>query len=325
MGRKVIIKKSDDAELINLFEAFNEFIIEKEAHNLSDFTINNYKRTFQIFTDYHGFNDETTTDDIKQSHIYKWINSLKTRVKPKSINHYIGDIRAFLYWCMDDSREYIIPSFKIELIKAQEEQIKLFSNDELEVLLEKPRKSDSFAEWRTWVIINWVLATGNRASTVCEVQIGDVDFKKREIVLRHTKNNKLQIIPLSSTLESVLKEYVRMWRKEADSSSYMFPTVSDEKMNPKTLEQSFYMYCRRKGTSKTSIHGLRHNFAKAWVQNGGNMYKLQMMLGHSSLGMTQRYVRLFGEDLKEDFDSFAALDSLKKKTNKKNVMKRNLD
>ena len=324
MGKKMTIKKSTEAELINLFAAFDEFIIEKEAHNLSEATTTNYTRTFNAFVRYHDFNDETTTDEITQSHIYKWINSMKTRIKPKSVNHCIGDIRAFLYWCMDDSREYITPRFKIELIKAQEEQIKLFSNDELEVLLEKPHKNDSFVTWRTWVVVNWVLATGNRASTVCEVQLGDVDFKKREIVLRHTKNNKLQIIPLSSTLESVLKEYIRMWRKDASSESYMFPTVSDEKMPSKSLEQSFYTYCKKRGTQKTSIHGLRHNFAKAWVQSGGNMYKLQMILGHSSLTMTQRYVRLFGEDLKEDFDSFAALDTLKKKTNKKSVMKRNI-
>jgi hypothetical protein len=75
---------------------------------------------------------------------------------------------------MSPDRKYM-PEYKIRLIEAQEEQIKLFPDEELLLLLEKPERSNNkFTDWRTWVICNWVLATGNRAATICDVAIGNI-------------------------------------------------------------------------------------------------------------------------------------------------------
>lgn len=320
---KRVIKKSTGYDLIPLTQAFEEYAIEKEARNLAEKTIRNYKETLDKFMLVHGFDDETTTDEITQSHIYKWINTMKLEgIKPSSINHYLRDIRAFFYWCMEENREYITPAFKIQMIEAQEEQLKLFTDDELSALLEKPKKKASFTEWRTYAIVNWVLGTGNRASTICDVKITDINFSKKEIMLGHTKNKKAQIIPLSSSLETVIKEYMRMWRKDAPVDGYLFCNVGEEKLTTNALRHAFGRYCESRGVEKTNIHGLRHNFAKGWVRNNGNMFALQKILGHSSLDMTRKYVKLFSEDIKEDFDRFSPLDTIKKSSRRTQVVKR---
>lgn len=323
MGVKRKIKKSSGYDLIPVEQAFEEFITEKEAKNLSPATIRNYRQSFTMFMEFHGFNSETTTDEIQASHFYKWINSMKLDgVKPTSINHYLRDCRAFLYWCMDADRAYIAPPYKINMIEGQEEQLKLFSDEELDLLLEKPRKNDSFAEWRSWAIVNWVLGTGNRASTICDVKLTDINFSKKEIALGHTKNKKAQIIPLSSSLETVIKEYIRMWRKDAPIDGYLFCNIGEDKLTTNALRHAFSRYCESRGVEKTNIHGLRHNFAKGWVRNNGNMFALQKILGHSSLDMTRKYVKLFSEDIKEDFDRFSPLDTIKKSTKRTHAVKR---
>jgi integrase/recombinase XerD len=223
---------------------------------------------------------------------------------------------------MDPARGYIAPAFKIEMIKGQEEPLKLFTDEELELLLEKPRAKDSFTDWRTWAIVNWVIGTGNRAATICQVQIGDIDFKYKEITLQHTKNKKAQTIPLSPALETVIKEYIRIWRKESSAEDYLFPSVADEKLTTNALAHSFGRYCNDRGVERTNIHGLRHNFAKGWVRNNGNMFALQQILGHSSLDMTRRYVKLFGEDIKEDFEKFNPLDNIKRAGKRTHNVKR---
>lgn len=323
MAVKRVIKRNAKArENPLLLEAFEAFLDEKEAKNLSDKTIKNYRQSFTFFVNFHGFNEENELTDIKPQHFYKWINTLKQQgVKPTSVNHYLRDVRAFFYWCMEEPRQYM-PSFKIEEIEAQEEQIKLFTDDELLALLEKPRRNDSFVTWRTWAIVNWVLATGNRAATICDVKITDVNFNKKEISLRHTKNKKAQIIPLSGSLETVLKEYIRMWRKEAPVDGWLFPNVGEEKLTTNALRLAFTKYCTDREVERTNIHGLRHNFAKAWVKNNGNMYALQTILGHSTLDMTRRYVRLFGEDIKEDFDKYNPLDNIKRSARRTQTVKR---
>ena len=167
--------------------------------------------------------------------------------------------------------------------------------------------------------MNWVLGTGNRASTICDVKIEDVDFKAKEIALAHTKNKKAQIIPLSPALEAALKEYMRIWRKDG---VWLFPNIGEDKLTTNALRQSFSRYCRERGVQHTNIHGLRHNFAKGWVKNNGNMFALQKVLGHSTLDMTRKYVKLFSDDLKEDYELFSPLDTMTKANRRTHLVKR---
>lgn len=324
MATKRVIKKASGYDLIPISLAFGEFLAEKQARNLSPATLKNYQQSYDYFMDFNGFDSDSTTDEVKQTHFFHWINSMKLDgVKHTSINHYLRDVRAFFYWCMDEDRKYINPSFKIHLIEGQEEQLKLFTDEELGMLLEKPRRNDSFVVWRTYAIVNWVLGTGNRASTICDVKLTDINYAKKEIALGHTKNKKAQIIPLSSSLETVLKEYCRMWRKDAPVDGWLFPNVGEEQLTTNALRHAFQKYCDDRGVEKTNIHGLRHNFAKGWVRNNGNMFALQKILGHASLDMTRKYVKLFSEDIKEDFDRFSPLDTIKKGARRTQKVSRN--
>ena len=322
MGTKRIIRRSTESDLVPLSSAFNNFIIEKEAKNLSDSTLRNYELSYDLFTKYEGL-EEATTDAVKLQNIYHWIGTMKQEgLKPSSINHYLRDVRTFLYWCMDSARGYITPRFKVQLIEGQEEQLKLFTDEEIEALIERPRINDSFATWRTWAIVSWVLGTGNRASTICDVKILDVNFSSKEITLGHTKNKKAQIIPLSPALETVLKEYIRIWRKDAPIDGWLFPNVGEEKLTTNALRLAFVSYCNNREVKQHNIHGLRHNFAKGWIKNNGNIFVLQKILGHSTLDMTRRYVKLFSEDIKEDYDKFSPLDTIKKSRSRTQKVKR---
>jgi integrase/recombinase XerD len=325
MGVKRKIKKSAGSDEVYLLDAFEEFIIEKEVRNLAPATIKNYELTFRLFCEFNEFDNDTLTTEVELSNVYKWINTMKQEdVKISSINHYLRDLGVILHWYMDVDRGYIKP-FKMPKLESQEEQPKLFSDEELELLLEKPRRNGTFVEWRTYTIVNWVLGTGNRASTICDVKINDINFSKREITLGHTKNKKAQIIPLSSSLETVLKEYIKMWRREADTDGWLFPNVGEEKLTTNALRLSFATYCRNRGVERTNIHGLRHNFAKGWVRNNGNQFALQKILGHSKLTMTSKYVKLYSEDIKDDFDRFNPLDTIKRSSRRTQTVKKNLD
>ncbi|MCL2697847.1 MAG: tyrosine-type recombinase/integrase, partial [Oscillospiraceae bacterium] len=57
-------------------------------------------------------------------------------------------------------------------------------------------------------------------------------------------------------------------------------------------------YNRNRGVEKTSIHLFRHIFAKNWIMNGGDIFRLQKILGHSSLEMVKEYVSMLGVDIK---------------------------
>lgn len=303
---------------VSLDEAFNEFIQQKEANGLAPSTIRNYNLSYHIFYTYNEFDKETPVTIITNNLINKWINHMrKEEIATSSINHYLREIRAFTNFCV--KREYLNSPIEIPQLKEQEELPKFYSDEDIEKLLAKPSNNDTFTEWRMWGIVNFVLATGARAATIRNVQLDDIDFNNANINLsRHTKNREALNIPLSSTLANALREYTRKWH----ITDYLFPNVGNEQLTDSALRSAYVRYCQARDVEQTNIHGLRHSFARSWIINGGNQFKLQRIMGHKNLSMTNRYVKLFAQDLKTDYESYSALDVIKKKSKRTSQFKK---
>lgn len=247
---------------------------------------------------------------------FDYMAYLKTKpITSVSVNTCLRGIRAILYFAMDEG---FIPQFKVSLAK-QEKKIKETYNDtELSCLLKKPNtKACSFAEFRNWVTINYLLGTGNRLSSITNLKIGDIDFDNSVIYIRKTKNRQQQVIPLSRTLENVLVEYLEY--RKGNPDDYLFCDNYGNAMLNRSMQQAIYGYNKSRGVGKTSIHIFRHTFAKKWILNGGDIFRLQKILGHSSLDVVKEYVNMFNADLQNQFDTFNPLDRLVSETpNKEN-------
>lgn len=70
-------------------------------------------------------------------------------------------------------------------------------------------------------------------------------------------------------------------------------------------------YNNKRGVAKTSAHLFRHTFAKKWILNGGDVFRLQKILGHSDLTVVKEYVNMFGNDMAVNFDKYNPLDRMK--------------
>lgn len=296
-----------DVDLV-VKEIMEEFITEKKADGRSLKTLESYKNSFAKFIQYFG--EELTIGEVTRASIYQYKGHLISveELSTASINHYLRDLRTFINWC--EERTYIQEKIKVEMVKGQEEIIEVYEEEELQKLLARPHEGDSFVIWRDWAIVNWILATGNRVSTIINVKIGDVHFGRKEIVIREQKNKKPNIIPLSTKLSSVLKTYIKKCLSEMGDEDYLFCNQYGEQLTARALQQAIRRYNVKRGVEKTSAHALRHTFAKNWVVNGGDVFRLQKLLGHSTLEMTRHYVNLFGTDLKKDYEDFSPLDNL---------------
>jgi integrase/recombinase XerD len=88
---------------------------------------------------------------------------------------------------------------------------------------------------------------------------------------------------------------------------YLFVNELGEQMTRNSMQHAIARYNKKRGVEKTSIHAFRHTFAKHYITSGGDAFKLQRLLGHSTLDGTLNYVNLYGIDLKEDFDKHSIL------------------
>ena len=305
MEKITMSKKSN----LSIEEAFDLFIRKCKIKNLTDLSISSYEKKMVHFYEFVDKSDpiESITKDTVDDYIL-WLRE-NTEANDITINSYLRSVRAFLYFCMEDR---YIPTFKIQLIKAEKKIKETYTEDELMRLLEKPDVNNcTFSCYKTWVFENYLLGTGNRISTALDLHIGDINFQSGVIILRKTKNRKQQIIPLSATLAEILQEYLQIRGGEADD--YVFCNEYGAQASSRTYQQLVRRYNRKRGVEKTSCHTFRHTFAKNWILNSGDMFRLQKILGHSDLTVTKEYVNMFGQDLQMDFEKFNPLDNLKGK------------
>lgn len=304
MRKKIVITNSKN---LTIGEAHDLFIRKCTVQNLSEKTLKVYKNHFGLFALTIDVN--TPINSVTSVAIDDFILYLKENNKcnDTTINSYLRSIRAFLYYCMEES---YLPSFNVCMIRSEKKIKETYSNAELERLLTKPDiNTCSFSTYKTWVFENYLLGTGNRLSTALNVRIKDIDFYNNTIILVKTKNRKQQIIPLSQSLAEILVGYLEIRGNNPDD--YLFCNIYGEKGNIRSFEDLVAKYNHERGVEKTSIHLFRHTFAKHWILQGGDIFRLQKILGHSDLSVTKEYVQMFGQDLQMDFEKFNPLDNLK--------------
>jgi len=226
-------------------EVNKEFILNCEIRNFSKYTINHYNNQMHVFSLYCNFNQNITV--LTKQLFDEYILYCKNKgISDITVQTYTKVIRTFYYFCMD--RNYI-NTFKIHLPKADKPLKETYTDIELEKLLKKPNiKKASFTEYRTWVIINYVLATGNRMNTITNLKIKDLDFDNQIIKLIKTKNKKQQIIPMTNSLKEILIEYLSI--RQGDLDDYVFCTAHGNICGKTCITQSLISYNHNRGIKK---------------------------------------------------------------------------
>ncbi|MDR1565632.1 MAG: tyrosine-type recombinase/integrase, partial [Oscillospiraceae bacterium] len=293
------VMSMNNQEEKTLAVAFKEFMRIKQLNNISPATVRFYNDSFRYFTEY--IDENMDCSELNANLILEYIEYLKSAkegISNISINSYLRGVRAIVYFCMEQG---YTSKFKISLIYAEKPLKETYTDLELEKLLKKPEiKKCSFAEYRNWVIVCYLLGTGNRRATVCSIKIEDLDFESHDVQLKKVKNKKQYTIPLSKFLEKTLQEYL-IYRK-GNPDEYLFCSVYGQKLTEDGLNTCIEKHNKSRGVLKCGIHLFRHTFAKKWILNRGDPFRLKAILGHSTMAMVNEYVNMFGKDLQKDFD-----------------------
>lgn len=72
----------------------------------------------------------------------------------------------------------------------------------------------------------------------------------------------------------------------------IFPPKAGAIGDRQRVEGSFEDLLERAGIEDFRFHDLRHTFASWYMMNGGDLYELAKILGHSNIKMTERYAKL---------------------------------
>lgn len=180
----------------------------------------------------------------------------------------------------------------------------LRSDEEIERLLTaaRDRGYPGLAEFYATAV-----TTGLRAGELCGLRWGDVDLEHRLITVQRsyltpTKSSKIRRVPILDALLPTLTA----WREAAVHPSVVFPNEVGQPHvhGARVMRQIFWEVLAQAGLPKLRFHDLRHTFASHWVLKGGDLFRLQKILGHASPQMTQRYAHLSPDAFRDDWGRF---------------------
>jgi integrase/recombinase XerD len=304
MQRKRISTIKEQREELTIKDCFYKFMTHCKVKNLSERTLKFYREIFLYFTRF--YNEDNLIESINIETVEQFILHEQDRgLTTNSVNTNLRGLRVFFYFCME--RKYLSEPFKIHLLKAEEVIKECYTDAELKKILRMPYKND-WLEWRNWAIVNFLIGTGARVSTVISIKIEDLRFDNDTILFKKTKNRKQQVIPVSPYLKKALLKYLSTW--DYKQEDFLFPNQDYKQLTANGFIQCVSAYNRSRGVTKTSSHLFRHTFATNYIKSNGNLFKLQKLLGHSSIDIVKKYVNLLDADLQEDFARCNALDRL---------------
>lgn len=283
---------------------FADFVVSQTAQGLSETTLTNYKRHLHSISNH--FDIQKPMESITRRDLEAMVVSMrKSGLAHNSISSYCRVLRTFLNWCKRNGMR--VP--ELPNIKDKETVKESYTDDELIVLLKRPKKDCSFCEFRNWVIVNFLMNSGCRSSTIRNIQNRDVDLGARHIIFRHNKNGKIQTAPLCSLMVSILREYMTI--RGGKPEDYLFCDQYGNMLSMNGLRLAVARHNQSRGVEKTSAHLYRHTFARKYlVDCGGDAFRLQKLLGHSTLKMTKHYCAIYDTDIARNFDDFSPLAQL---------------
>ena len=273
-------------------EALEEFYRDKRAANTAETTLKTYDMHIRNFINQNDLWD-TPTCEITKDHYQYWIECLKEDQNKKDVTvaTYCRSVRAFLYWLMEQEYTDIFP---VKIPKYQKTVKRCYTDEELRVLLEKPDKNCSEVHYQTWVYENFLIATGLRLSSSLDVRVRDIQDNGTAYI-DTTKNNKGLALYLNTDIIKILRNYINLF--QLDKDDYLFCTATKERLANHSMYCNVVSYNRSHGIEKTSVHLFRHTFAKNFYMQTKDIYTLCQILGHSSISVTEGYLKDLGISL----------------------------
>ena len=274
-------------------ELIEQFIRERMYFkNVNSKTVAWYRQSF------HAFEGAIDT----RAAIGQRIGQLRERgVSAASVNTYLRVVNAFHSWAKAEGH---VTGERVHIPRLKEEQkvLETLTPEHIQRIVSfRPKK---VSERRVHVIVCVLLDTGLRINEAFLLTREDVDLEN--LLLRvNGKGSKQRIVPISMEGRKVLWK----WLRDKEPYDLVFATRSGTLANYRNYLRDFKILGKKLQITgvRLSFHTLRHTFAVNYIRNGGDVFRLQRVLGHSTLEMTRRYVNLQTADLQSVHDKFSLL------------------
>ena len=244
----------------------------------------------------------TSLEAIDLPLLRRYLEHLKTRRSERdpskfldsfTIHGHVRAIRTFLFWAADEELidEKLPRKFKPP--KREKKTIVVLKPQHIERLKAAALKTPT--PLRDTALLILLLDAGVRANELCTLEIKNVFFEReRTYIIVYGKGRKQRVVPIGKTARLALWRYIHRERKDTESERVFIGRKGP--LDVEGLERLLYRLRDAAGAEyfvgvKVAPHRCRHTCAVNKLKHGQNLYAVQNDLGHSSISVTEGYLK----------------------------------
>ncbi|NSW52218.1 MAG: tyrosine-type recombinase/integrase [Anaerolineae bacterium] len=230
-----------------------------------------------------------------------------------TLRAYWKSFRSFFSWAQLELGLKELPNAKIKCPAEPPTEVIPFTQEDVQALLKaaeytRPAVSHGRKSFqmkrataaRDIALVKLLLDTGLRVSEAARLTVGDVDLFDNCAVQVHAyrsgKKSRPRTVFISRRTAYQIHRYLST-RDKPHNSEPLFLSIKNNPMDRDSIRHLLDNLGTRADVPNTHPHRFRHTFAIEFLRNGGNVYTLQRLLGHSTLDMVRRYLHLSEVDI----------------------------
>ena len=235
-------------------------------------------------------------------------------LSPKTVQCHVRTLKAFSSWLFSEGLTSENRLMNLKIPKAPSKIIEPLTTEEINKILRSINKKSPTGK-RDHAIVVLMNDTGLRASEVCSLDSGQLNLEKHYLKVIG-KGAKERMIPFGEYTRTDLQQYIKEARPKMAGNKHsdkVFLTFDGRPMSVNTLKLIFARLAKSSGVTRLHPHLCRHTFATNYLLNGGDVFSLKEILGHTTLEMVNQYLHFTTAQIAVQHHRFSPMDRLKGK------------
>lgn len=290
---------------LNLSGCLDTFLLAKQVDGLSPKYISDSREKLKPFISFCG---DIAPGEVTPNHIRLYLRERQLRNSPATVKDHFGILKVWFNWL---AHEKIIesPMAGMNPPKVPRVIIQPFSPQQQRDIIETCDQS-TYTGVRNRAIALCLFDSGLRTQEIAALKLSNIDME-HGIIKTMGKGSKERLTGMGKETRKAIIRYVLARKTESD---YLWLTEERKPLTWRGLQIAIRRIVKLAGITdgKKGPHRFRHTFAISMNKSGCVTADLQKLLGHSSLEMTENYLKSLGcDDVMTRYGQFSPVDRLK--------------
>lgn len=272
----------------NSEELLRLFLAAKKIEGCSEKTLNYYKATIEAMNGEIGKPLKNLRTEEIRNYLLEY--QQKRHLSRVTIDNIRRILSSFFSWLEEE--EYILksPVRRIHKVKTANTIKDTYTDEDLE------KMRDNCSNKRDLAIIDLLDSTGMRIGEMVQLNIKDIDFNEKEIVV-FGKGNKERIVYFDARTKIHLSNYIKS-RNDENDALFVSLKSPHKRISIGGIESRLRKMGEELKIKKVHPHKFRRTLATRAIDKGMPIEQLQKLLGHQRIDTTLQYAMVKQSNVK---------------------------